>query len=196
MRLLKGCGMRVLAIEGSPRERGNSSILLDWVIERILDAGGEVTRCCVRDLSIEPCRGCGGCRERGECIIKDDMAWVIEALKTSDHLVVSTPVYFYHVPAQLKALIDRLQPLWVKRSLLGSPWRRSRGYLLLLAVGATKGDRLFEGIILTMNCIASVLGFTMMDPILVRGVDAQGAIGKLAYVRQMVQKNVSCLADV
>jgi len=167
--------VKVLALEGSPRRGGNSSILLDWVLEGIEEKGGQVTRLYVRDLEISPCTGCDGCQVAGECVVRDDMDRVITLLLDSDHLVVATPVYFYHLPAQLKALVDRFQPLWVRRVLLkkGPP---ERGKLLLVGVGATRGERLFDGILLTMKCVAPFLGLELADPLLVRGVNAVGAV--------------------
>jgi len=180
--------MKVLAIEGSPRQGGNSSLLLRWVTEGISDVGGKVTRYSVRNLYIEPCIGCGKCNATGVCVFEDDMAPILEVVAGCDHLVISTPVYFYHVPAQLKAFIDRLQPLWAMETLLKKPWRRKRGGLLLLATGATKGERLFEGILLTMRCVSSLLGMTMMEPILIKGVDAPGAIKGVERIKEMAQE--------
>ncbi len=186
--------MKVLAIEGSPRQDGNSSLLLRWVTESISDMGGKVTRYCVRDLHIEPCIGCGECDATGVCVFEDDVAPILDVIADSDHLVISTPVYFYHVPSQLKAFVDRLQPLWAMEALLKKPWRRKRGGLLILATGATKGERLFEGILLTMRCVSSLLGMTMMEPILVKGVDAPGVIEGMNHIKEMAQEKAKELA--
>ena len=168
--------MKVLALEGSPR-RGNSSMLLDWVLEGVREGGGEVTRLRVVELDIRPCTGCDSCLSTGECILVDDMAWLVERVMESWHLVLASPVYFYHLPAQLKAFIDRLQPLWVRRSLLHRD-PPQRGGLLFLGVGATRGERLFEGILLTLKCVAPSLGLEVLEPLLVRGVDAPGEVAR------------------
>lgn len=168
--------MKVLALEGSPR-RGNSSMLLDWVLEGVREGGGEVTRLRVVELDIHPCTGCDSCLSTGECILADDMAWLVERVMESWHLVLASPVYFYHLPAQLKAFIDRLQPLWVRRSLLHQD-PPQRGGLLFLGVGATRGERLFEGVLLTLKCVASFLGLEVLEPLLVRGVDAPGEVAR------------------
>jgi len=180
--------MNVLAIEGSPRHGGNSSLLLRWVTEGVSEAGGRVTHYPLRNLHIEPCIGCGKCNTTGVCIFEDDMAPILEAVAGCDHLIISTPVYFYHVPAQLKAFIDRLQPLWAMKTLLKKPWRKKGGGLLLLATGATKGERLFEGILLTIRCVSSLLGMTMIEPILIKGVDAPGAIKGVGHIKEIAQE--------
>ncbi len=180
--------MKVLALEGSPRKGGNSSILLDWVLEGAGEGGGEVIRLRVAELDIHPCTGCDSCLDTGECVIRDDMDQVIDLVLSSHHLVVATPVYFYHVPAQLKALIDRFQPLWVRKAVLGiSP--RKRGNLVVVACGATKGKRLFQGILLTFNNLTSYLGLEMYpSSLLVRGVESAGEVLSLKGFREEAKK--------
>lgn len=101
--------------------------------------------------NIEPCREITVCEKKGYCPIDDDMGREIYGLlRKADIVVAATPVFFYGVSAQLKALIDRCQTLWARRYMLklkdpGLPMRR--GYLL--AVGATGGKQLFDGIHLT-----------------------------------------------
>lgn len=169
--------MKVLALESSPRQKANSSILLDWIIKGIHQRGGEVVKLKVPELSITPCTACGMCYKNGECIMQDDMEKVFNFLSECRHLIVSTPVFFYHVPAQLKILIDRLQPLWARKFLLNHPMERPpSGRGLLASVGGTKGEKLFDGIILTFNCICQLLDLVMVDPILIEGVDKAGDI--------------------
>jgi protein-tyrosine-phosphatase len=91
------------------------------------------------------------CEKKGYCPIEDDMPREIYGLiRRADLIVMVSPVFFYSVTAQLKALIDRCQTLWARKYKLrlsdpNSPWRHG----LLLAVGATKGKELFTGLELT-----------------------------------------------
>ncbi len=115
------------------------------------------------------------------------MDLVMEHILDCHHLVVATPIYFYHLPAPLKALIDRLQPLWVRKVLL----RRGpaqKGGLLPVGVGATGGGRLFDGILLTFNCVAPLLGLELVDPMFVRGVDAMGAVENVRGLREIARR--------
>lgn len=67
---------------------------------------------------IAPCHACYFCREHGgECAYKDDMAEILQAMIDADVLVLASPVYFYSIDAQLKAVIDRT----VARCILRSP---------------------------------------------------------------------------
>jgi multimeric flavodoxin WrbA len=140
--------MKVLGIYGSPRQGGNSDLLLDRALEGALASGAEVARVFVRDLKIAGCLECGGCDETGACVIPDDMDQVYPLLQEAQVVFVSAPMFFYGVPAQLKALVDRSQALWSKRRLEKTPeqlkrYDGGRGYLI--AVGATKGKTLFDG---------------------------------------------------
>jgi multimeric flavodoxin WrbA len=57
---------------------------------------------------------CYACRDTGICAIKDDMAEVLQKIIDADVLVFASPVYFYSVDAQLKALIDRIVARWLE----------------------------------------------------------------------------------
>jgi len=180
--------MKVLALEGSPRKGGNSSILLDWVLEGAGEGGGEVIRLRVAELDIHPCTGCDSCLDTGECVIRDDMDRVIDLVLSSHHLVVATPVYFYHVPAQLKALIDRFQPLWVRKAVLGiSP--RKRGNLVLVACGGARGEGLFQCMLRTFEVLSSCLGLDVFHfHLLVGGVDGRGEVEGIGDLKERARK--------
>ena len=60
------------------------------------------------------CRACYACKETGVCAIKDDMAEVLQKMIDADVIVLASPVYFYSVDAQLKALIDRTVARWLE----------------------------------------------------------------------------------
>ncbi|ADH85762.1 flavodoxin family protein [Desulfurivibrio alkaliphilus] len=167
--------LKVLAFNGSPRLGGNTAAMLAALEEGVVGAGGEMVTIRVCDLDIQPCTACGACDETGECIIEDDMAALYPRIMAADRLVLASPIYFYGLTAQTKALVDRSQALW-NRGRLGlergpqAPQRRG----LLLAVAATKGPRVFEGAILTAKYAFDAMGFAHGGELLVRGLDAPG----------------------
>ena len=66
----------------------------------------------VIDKHIEFCTGCFSCmRNGGTCVHDDDMREILEEILTSDLLIWSFPLYYYGMPAPLKALLDRTLPL-------------------------------------------------------------------------------------
>ncbi|MBI5583249.1 MAG: flavodoxin family protein [Deltaproteobacteria bacterium] len=140
--------MKVLGIYGSPRPGGNSDLLLDRALEGANAAGAEVERIYVRDLKISGCLECGGCDETGACVIADEMEAVYPRLREAEIIFMAAPMFFYGVPAQLKALVDRSQALWSGRRLEKTLEQRQRydhGRGYFIGVGATRGKTLFDG---------------------------------------------------
>lgn len=106
---------KVLILSGSPRREGNSDILCDEFLRGAVEAGHEVEKIRVAEKNIGYCRACYYCRDhKGECIVKDDMAEVLQKMIDADVIVLASPVYFYSVDAQLKALIDRTVARWLE----------------------------------------------------------------------------------
>ena len=96
-------------ISASPRRGGNSDLLCDEFVKGAVSAGHDVQKIFVKDKKIGYCTGCGFCNKNNHsgCSQKDDMAEVLEQMIEADVIVLSTPVYFYTMCAQLKTLIDR-----------------------------------------------------------------------------------------
>ena len=104
--------MKVLGIYGSPRKGGNTDQLLDKTLEVAQGAGADTSEIYARRLKISGCLECGGCDKTGECVVNDDMQTVYPLLEKSNVIILAAPIFFYGVPAQAKALIDRSQASW------------------------------------------------------------------------------------
>ena len=99
---------RILILAGSPRKNGNSAALCRDFARGAEDSGHQVETIFLRDKKIGFCLACYHCKKSGGiCIIKDDMADILDKMNAADVLVMASPVYFYSVYAQMKALIDR-----------------------------------------------------------------------------------------
>lgn len=105
---------KVLILSGSPRNNGNSDILCDEFMKGAIEGGNEVEKIRVAEKKIGFCMGCYACEPTGVCAIKDDMAEVLQKMIDADVIVLASPVYFYSVDAQLKALIDRTIARWLE----------------------------------------------------------------------------------
>lgn len=105
---------KVLILSGSPRKGGNSDTLCDEFARGAAEAGHEVEKIRVAEKKIGFCRGCYACKETGVCAIRDDMAEVLQKMIDCEVLVLASPVYFYSVDAQLKALLDRTVARWLE----------------------------------------------------------------------------------
>lgn len=166
----------VLGLAGSPRKGANSTILLEEVLEGAKEAGGEVEKIILNNLAIRSCQACGGCNKEGRCVINDDMQKLYPLLEKAGHIVLATPIYFYAASGVAKAAIDRSQAMWVRKYYLDAPPGPDKGKGYLLAVGATKGSRLFECAQLSMRYYFDALNVEYAGELLVRGVEEAGEI--------------------
>jgi multimeric flavodoxin WrbA len=173
--------MKVLGLFGSPRRGGNTELLLEEALKGAESEGAEVERVYLTDLTITPCKECHGCDQTGNCVILDDMQKIYPKLLEADIIILASPIFFYGVTAWAKALIDRSQALWARKYLLKDPSLRKEGKKrkgFLISVGATKGQRVFEGAILTAKYFFDVLNAKYVGELLFKGVDAKGDILK------------------
>lgn len=188
--------MMVLGFQGSPRKKGNTHYLLSAFMEEAEILGAQTLTIDVAKKNIVPCLGCGFCEKKGYCITKnDDMTHeVYSQLREADIVVLATPIYFYNVPAQLKALIDRTQTLWSRKYKLNltDPARHyRRGFLL--AQGATKGKNLFEGVDLTAKYFFDAVGAKFKGSLTYRHIENVGDMEKHSTVHLDVKSAVSQL---
>lgn len=105
---------KVLILSGSPRKNGNSDLLCNEFMKGAAEAGHDVEKIRVQEKEIGYCRACYACRGTGICAIKDDMAEVMQKMIECDVMVLASPVYFYSIDAQLKAVIDRSVCRWTE----------------------------------------------------------------------------------
>ena len=108
-------GKHVLILSGSPRKGGNSDLLCDEFARGAQEAGNEVEKIRVAAKKVAPCAACYYCRSHGgQCARKDDMAEILQKMIDADVIVLASPVYFYSIDAQLKAVIDRTVARWLE----------------------------------------------------------------------------------
>lgn len=173
--------MKVLALSGSPRRKGNTETLLRAVLRGAEAAGGEIEVVRLYDLRIQPCIGCGGCDKTGECVLEDDMQELYPKILAAQRVILASPIYFYGITAQAKAFVDRCQALWNRKRLQKEKgeWRKDlsrKGFLL--AVSATHGEKVFDGAILTARYAFDAMGMEYGGDFLVKGMEGREDMAK------------------
>jgi multimeric flavodoxin WrbA len=102
--------MKVIAINGSPRQGGNTEILLKKVLEPLESAGWSTEYLQIGGKPVRGCLACMKCVEKqdGRCIIDSDIVNdYLEKMYAADAIILGSPTYFADVSSEMKALIDR-----------------------------------------------------------------------------------------
>jgi multimeric flavodoxin WrbA len=170
--------MKVLGIHGSPRRGGNTELLLKELLRGCKAEGAEVEEVFLRELKISPCLEIYACKKDGQCPINDDMKSLYQKLVETDVLAVASPIFFYAVSAHLKAVIDRCQALWARKYILKQPVSPDKPHRkgVFLAVGGSKGSKIFDGPLLTIKYFFDALDMTFYRSLLFKEIDAKGEI--------------------
>lgn len=171
-------GMKVLGILGSPRRGGNTETLLKEYLRGCRNARAEAEEVYLRDLKITPCLEIYACRKDGKCPIRDDMQNLYGKIIETDILVVASPIFFYSVSAQAKAFIDRCQAFWSQKYLLKQPVAPGKEMRkgVFISVGGSKGEKVFEGALMTMKYFFDAVDMVFYKSLLYRGIDEKGEI--------------------
>ncbi|MBM4444394.1 MAG: flavodoxin family protein [Chloroflexi bacterium] len=168
--------MKIMGIMGSPRIGGNTELLLDEALRAAGVQGAETEKIAVGRLKISPCKEDYACLKDGTCDIRDAMDDIYPKLLGADAVIIASPIFFYGLTSQAKALIDRCQALWARKYVLKQKPHGSGRRGALIAVGATKGEKLFEGSILTAKYFFQTIGVDYAGELLIRGIDKKGEI--------------------
>ena len=160
---------KIVILVGSVRKGGNTDLFAQAFAKGARE-NNDVEIISVADYKVNPCIGCNSCFNRDEyqCFQQDDMAEIYSKLKIADIVVVASPVYFYGISAQLKAIIDRLH----------TPMRNEFKIkkLALLLVGAASLPELFDSIKLQYQLVLNFFKLENAGMVLVQGVKDKGDI--------------------
>jgi multimeric flavodoxin WrbA len=133
----KNSGTKILALFGSPREKGNSTTLAKKIILGAESKGATVESIYLNGLDIKPCQGCYACQaeESKGCIVDDDMQDIYPKIIEADALIIASPVYYFTMSAQTKIFMDRCLALF-NQNPEGSPL-----YGKNIAIAMAYGDK-------------------------------------------------------
>ena len=172
--------MKLLGISGSPRRGGNTDRLLNEAIAGAAGTGAQVKHIVLADLDIAPCAHCDGCIQTGgRCVFEDDMQQIHADIREYDRFIVASPIFFMGLAAQVKAMIDRCQALWVIKNILKLPVGLNKDVPrkgAFISVGATNYSNLFTGSIVTMKSWYKTLDIEYTAELLVPGMDSYNAL--------------------
>ena len=161
--------MNILILLGSPRKGGNTDLLVEAFVKGASQKH-HVEVVSVHDYKVNPCMGCNACfkNEANACVQNDDMSLIYEKMSRADMLVIASPVYFYGLSAQLKAVIDRFH------NPIRDTFRLKK--MALLLVGAATLPELFDSILAQYRLCLNFFKLEDVGHVLVRGVKDKGDI--------------------
>ena len=161
--------MNILILSGSPRKGGNTDLLVE-AFAKGASQKHHVEIVSVHDYKVYPCMGCNACfkNKANACVQNDDMSLIYEKMSQADMLVIASPVYFYGLSAQLKAVIDRFH------NPIRDTFRLKK--MALLLVGAATLPELFDSILAQYRLCLNFFKLEDAGHVLVRGVKEKGDI--------------------
>jgi len=181
--------LKLLCISGSPRRGGNTDRLMNEAIIGAAGKGAQVKHIVLADLDIAPCAHCDGCVQTGgRCVLEDDMQEIHADIREYDRFIVASPIYFMGLTAQVKAMIDRCQALWVIKHMLKLPVGLGKDIPrkgAFISAGATNYGNLFTGSVVTMKSWYKTLDIEYAADLLIPGMDSYNALaGQPAALEQ------------
>jgi multimeric flavodoxin WrbA len=170
--------MNIVCLLGSPRAKSNSSTIAKRFIAAAEKSGAKVKSYTLNDLKYRGCQGCMACKTKLEkCVLKDDLAEVLDAVQQADVVVMASPVYYGEISSQLKGFIDRsfsyLKPDFMTNS---NPVRFAPGKKLVFALSQGQPAEAFADIFSRYDFFFKWYGFSESHLIRACGVVGEGDI--------------------
>ena len=168
--------MKILVLTGSPRKGGNSATLADHFIKGAKEAGHSIERFDAAFKKVHPCIACNSCGMDGPCVFKDDFEFVRKHIIDADCVVFATPMYYFGISAQLKAVIDRFY------AINGSIHVPKKAVLLMTYANTAASEAV--PIKSHYEVLLKYLGWTDAGQVIAPGVWPVGAIARTKYPEQ------------
>ena len=181
-----------LVLSTSPRSHGNCEYAAAGIAQALRVGGALVDHLSLSAYTVAPCASCGLCNSAlGSCSQDetftgrpDHAAMLLEHIRKSAVVFLVSPIYFYGVPAQFKALIDRSQRYWRQDAPLSQGQKPAHALLLS---GRIQGERLFDGSLLTLRPFLRTIGFSLTHDLTMRGLDKSEALKEQPELMLQIQ---------
>lgn len=170
---------KIVVITGSPRKNGNSFAMTEAFIKAAEAKGHTVTRFDAAMKNAGGCHACEGCFKHGKaCSFDDDFNTIAPAIQEAEGVVFTMPVYWYSIPAQIKAVIDKLFSFCVAgRKVAGKD-------CALIACCEEDDMTVLDGVRVPIERSAALLKWKMVGEVLAPGVLNVGDIEKTDGCKQ------------
>jgi multimeric flavodoxin WrbA len=137
---------RLVVINGSPRSTGNTGFMLNSFLSGALQNETKIEFFDAHQINLEYCNGCLRCNLIKNCSITND-AWsnLSQKILNSEILVFASPIYFHHLTASVKKILDRFRSfvnvIITEQSMEHRPWQEwNKEFVLLLSMGSSNAE--------------------------------------------------------
>lgn len=170
---------KIVVITGSPRKNGNSQIMTEAFIEAAQNIGHTITRFDAAEKKVGGCRACDTCYQTGKaCSFDDDFNTIAPDILEADAIVFTMPVYWYTMPAQIKAVIDKMYSFYVGGKDLSG--KKSA----LIACCEENDMSVMDGVRIPYERTAALLKWNPIGEVLVPDVSKTGDVEKTDGCKQ------------
>jgi multimeric flavodoxin WrbA len=141
--------MNILTINGSPKKNGACSTIIKALVDKLNTSNNKITQYDLNSLNIHGCQECFYCRNKKTdiCAYKDDISEILDMAKKTDLMIISTPVFYADISAQLKCFIDRTWSYYGITGTSANHLQRNRTLVFILSYGYDNSkiyDQLYE----------------------------------------------------
>ncbi len=163
--------MKAVCILGSPRPNGNTSAIVSEIIRGLEKHNIEVTQYCLNQLNISYCCGCKSCYNTGKCVINDDVSKVVDAIFSSQLVIVASPSYWGDVTGQMKVFIDRCTPYCNTNDARFPTQSGQKGVAVAVRAGQNKKENL--NLVHTIEHFLGHLDIPLISHFTVEGISSE-----------------------
>lgn len=172
---------KIVILTGSPRKKGNTTTLMNALIEKVKEKGHEVKSYDTTRMNVIGCRACESCYKNGKaCIFDEGFNEIASEIEAADAVVLAAPVYWYGFPAQLKAVIDKFYSLYKKGSAM------SGKKCALVAICGDAELEAFDGMLSSYQGTYRLMGWESLGQVLIPGIMELGDVEKTDGVDQVL----------
>lgn len=171
--------MNIVIITGSHRSGSNSGLLADYFQKGVEETGHRVFRFDAAHKKIHGCIGCDRCGMDGPCIFDDDFTPLREPLVTADLVLFASPIYYFGISSQIKAVIDRFYS--IDRRIMGGK------QACLIGTFGQLNRNIASGVVETYKNMITYLHWEDRGIMLAGGVNAEKAVLSTAYPGQIYE---------
>ncbi len=157
-------------------KNGNSNTLTDNFIKGAQEAGHNVVRFDSAFKNVHPCIACNKCGMNGQCVFKDDFEFIRDNIIDADAVIFATPMYYFGISAQIKAVIDRFYAI---NGQIHTPKKSA-----LIMTYADTSSKEAQPIISHYETLLNYLGWSDSGKIIASGVWTEGDVNNTEYPKQ------------